>query len=278
MVTDIMINSRIVPLLLLLSVLTGCGLLPTDDDTKDWSASRFYAEASEALNDGDYQRAVTYYEKLESRYPFGRYAMQSQLDVAYAHYKNGEPDSALAAADRFIKLHPQNTHVDYAYYLKGIVNYNRKIGFLDRFIPTDPAQRDPGSAQDAFADFADLLRHFPDSQYATDARQRMLYLRNNLAKSEIHAARYYLKRGAPLAAANRAKFVVENYPRTTAVRDALEILIEAYGRLELTDLQADARRVLDLNLAKGAFVSDEPTADEISIGQQVWDYMELDKN
>lgn len=275
---DAMIDRRILTALLLLSALTGCGMLPTDDDTKGWSASRFYAEASEALSDGDYERAINYYEKLESRYPFGRYAMQSQLDVAYAHYKNGEPDSALAAADRFIKLHPQNPHVDYAYYLKGIVNYNRKIGFLDRYIPTDPSQRDPGSARDSFTDFAELLRRFPDSQYATDARQRMLYLRNNLAKSEVHAARFYLRRGAPLAAANRAKYVIENYPRTTAVRDALEILVEAYDRMELPQLQADARRVLELNEAKGSFVTDVPGPEETSIGQQIWDYLQLDKN
>jgi outer membrane protein assembly factor BamD len=168
--------------------------------------------------------------------------------------------------------------VDYAYYLKGIVNYNRRIGLLDRYIPTDPSQRDPGSARDSFQDFAELLRRFPDSRYAPDARQRMLYLRNNLAKNEIHAARFYVKRGAYLAAANRAKYVIENYPRTTAVRDALEVMIEAYGRLDLPQLQADAQRVLKLNDAQGTFVTDEPAPEDISFGRQIWDYMELDKN
>jgi outer membrane protein assembly factor BamD len=273
-----MTRLRIHLFLLLAALLGGCGLLPTDDDTKDWSASKFYAEASEALSDGDYEQAVKYYEMLEARYPFGRYAMQAQLDVAYAHYKDGEAESALAAADRFIKLNPQNPHVDYAYYLKGIVNYNRKIGLLDRYIPTDPSQRDPGSARDSFQDFSELLRRFPDSEYADDARQRMLFLRNNLAKSEVHAARFYLKRGAPLAAANRAKYVVENFPRSTAVRDALEIMVAAYTRLELPLLAADAQRVLDLNLAKGNFVSDEPDPEAVSLGRQVWDYLELDKN
>jgi outer membrane protein assembly factor BamD len=273
-----MTRLRIYLILFTAALLGGCGLLPTEDDTKDWSAAKFYAEASEAMADGDYEQAVKYFEQLEARYPFGRYAMQSQLDVAYAHYKADEPESALAAADRFIKLHPQNPHVDYAYYLKGIVNYNRKISLFDRFIPTDPSQRDPGSARDSFQDFSELVRRFPDSQYAEDARQRMLYLRNNLAKNEVHAARYYLKRGAPLAAANRAKYVLENYPRSTAVRDALEILVESYTRLELPQLAADAQRVLELNLAKGNFVSDEPAPDEVSIGQQVWEYLELDKN
>lgn len=269
---------HILAVLLLAVLLAGCGLLPTDDDTKNWSARKFYTEASNALADGDYEQAIKYYEQLEARYPFGRYAMQSQLDVAYAHYRNDEPESAIAAADRFIKLHPQNPHVDYAHYLKGIVNYNRKLGLLDRYLPTDQSQRDPGSAADSFQDFAELLRLYPDSQYANDARLRMLYLRNNLAKGDVHVARYYLRRGAYIAAANRAKFVVENFPRTTAVREALEILIRAYGHLGLDQLQADARRVLELNEAKGTFVSDQPAPEEISYGKQIWDYLELEKN
>ncbi len=268
---------RILTVLGLAVWLGGCGLLPTEEETKDWNANKFYLEASTALADGDYEQAIKYYEMLEARYPFGRYAMQSQLDVAYAHYKNNEPDSALAAADRFIKLHPQNPHVDYAYYLKGIINYNRKIGFLDRYIPTDQSQRDPGSARESFQDFAELLRRYPDSQYAKDAQQRMLYLRNNLAKNEVHAARYYLNRGAYLAAANRAKSTIENYPRSTAVEDALEIMIEAYRLLGLEDLQRDAQRVLALNREKGTFVSDTPDPDEISVGRQIWDYLQLDQ-
>ena len=259
--------------------LVGCSTLSDDEETKNWSAQKFYSEASAAMADGDYEEAVKYYELLEARYPFGRFALQSQLDVAYAHYKNDEPDAALAAADRFIKLHPQNPHVDYAYYLKGIVNYNRKIGFLDRYLPTDQSQRDPGSMRDAFQDFAELIRLYPQSQYAEDARQRMLYLRNNLAKGDVHVARYYLRRGAYLAAANRAKTVVESYPRTTAVRDALEVMIVAYDRLGMEQLRADAQRVLELNDAKGTFISDQPGPDEeVPWGQQIWDYLELEKN
>ena len=135
---------RILSLLLLISMISACGLLPKEiDPTRDWSASKFYAEASESLADGDYEAAIKYYEKLESRYPFGRYAMQTQLDIAYAYYKADEPESAIAAADRFIRLHPLNPYVDYAYYLKGIVNFNRAFGFLERFIPSDISQRDP---------------------------------------------------------------------------------------------------------------------------------------
>lgn len=265
--------------ILLALLLTGCAWLKgQEDQTVDWSAGKLYSEASKELNSGNYQTAIDYYEKLEARYPFGRYAMQAQLDVAYAYYRAEEPESAIAAADRFIKLYPTNPYVDYAYYLKGIVNYNRSVGFLDRFIPTDPSQRDPGSALDAFQDFAELIRLFPDSKYAEDARQRMVYLRNNLAKNEVNVARYYLRRGAYLAAANRANFVIERFQRTSAVEPALEVLIEAYKRLGKDDLAADAERVLVLNRQAGRFISDEPAPEEVTIARRIWDYLELDQN
>jgi len=248
------------------------------DQTKGWSASKLYAEASEELSSGNYTTAIEYYEKLEARYPFGRYAMQSQLDVAYAHYKGEEPEAAIAAADRFIKLYPQNPYVDYAYYLKGIVNYNRSVGFLDRYIPTDPSQRDPGSALDAFQDFAELVRLFPDSKYAVDARQRMVYLRNNLAKNEVHVARYYMKRQAYVAAANRCSYVIERFQRTSAVEEALEVLIDAYKKLGKSKLAADAERVLVLNRQEGRLLDDAPAPGEVSVGRKVWDYVGLDAN
>ena len=239
---------------------------------------RLYSEAAEELDDGNYQTAIEYYQKLEARYPFGRYAMQGQLDVAYAHYRAEEPEQAIAAADRFIKLYPQNPFVDYAYYLKGIVNYNRSVGFIDRFVPTDQSQRDPGSALDAFEDFAELVRRFPDSKYAPDARQRMLYLRSNLAKNEVNVARYYMRRGAYLAAANRAQYVIERFQRTSAVEDALEVMIDAYERLGKEQLATDARRVLELNRREGRFIDDTPPPEEISLGRRIWDYLGLDEN
>lgn len=248
------------------------------DDTEDWSASKLYSEAAAQLDAGNYKRAIELYEKLEAQYPFGRYAMQSQLDVAYANYKAEEPEAAIAAADRFIKLYPQNPYVDYAYYLKGIVNYNRSVGFLDRYIPTDPSQRDPGSALDAFEDFAVLVRRFPDSKYAKDAHQRMIYLRNNLAKNEVNIARYYMKRQAYVAAANRCNYVIEHFQRTSAVQNALEILIEAYKKLGEDKLAADAERVLAVNRQSGRFLEDEPPPDEVSLGRKVWDYIGLDTN
>jgi outer membrane protein assembly factor BamD len=230
------------------------------------------------MDGANYKRAIELYEKLERRYPFGRYAMQGQLDIAYAFYKSEEPEQAIAAADRFIKLYPQNPYVDYAYYLKGIVNYNRSVGFIDRFVPTDQSQRDPGSALDAFEDFGELVRRFPDSKYAADARQRMLYLRSNLAKSEVNVAEYYMKRGAYLAAANRAQYVIERFQRTSAVDDALEVLIEAYDRLGKNDLAADARRVLELNRREGRFIDDTVPPEEVSLGRRIWDYLGLDEN
>jgi outer membrane protein assembly factor BamD len=259
--------------------LAGCGIFGKEIDlTEGWSAARLYAEASSELDSKNYARAIEYYEKLEARYPFGRYAMQSQLDVAYANYRADEPEAAIAAADRFIKLYPQNPYVDYAYYLKGLVNYNRSVGFLDRYIPTDPSQRDPGAALDAFADFSVLVERFPDSRYAEDARQRMLYLRNNLAQHEVNVARYYMRRGAFLAAANRANYVIERFQRTSAVESALEVLVDAYTALCKPDLAADAQRVLDINRQAGRFVSDEPEPGEVSLTRRVWEYLSLDEN
>ena len=267
------------PALLLAVALAGCGIFGKEiDRTEDWSAAKLYEEASSELDSSNYAKAIEYYEKLEARYPFGRYAMQSQLDVAYAHYRADEPEAAIAAADRFIKLYPQNPYVDSAYYLKGLVNYNRSVGFLDRYIPTDPSQRDPGSALDAFVDFSVLVDRFPESRYAEDARQRMLYLRNNLAKHEVNVARYYMRRGAYLAAANRASYVIERFQRTSAVESALEVLIDAYTALGKSGLAADAQRVLDVNRQAGRFVSDQPEPGEVSLARRVWDYLSLDEN
>jgi outer membrane protein assembly factor BamD len=248
------------------------------DETEGWSADRLYNAAAKELDSANYKSAIELYQKLETRYPFGRYAMQGQLDVAYAHYKAEEPEAAIAAADRFIKLYPTNPYVDYAFYLKGIVNYNRSVGFLDRFIPTDPSQRDPGSALDAFEDFGELVQRFPDSKYAEDARQRMLYLRSNLAKSEVNVARYYMRRGAYLAAVNRAQYVVERYQRTSAVEDALEIMVEGYKRLGEEQLAADAQSVLTLNRQAGRFIDDTAKPEEVGLSRKVWEYLGLDRN
>lgn len=270
---------RSILLLPLLTLFSACALLPDQiDKTKDWNASKLYSEAKESQSNGDYLTALDYLQKLEVRYPFGRFAMQAQLDTAYIHYRDNEPESAISAANRFIKLHPQSDFVAYAYYLKGIINYNRNSGFLNDIFPTDPSQRDPGATLNAFNDFDELIRRFPNSKYTADARKRMIFLRNNMAKHEIHVADYYMRRNAYLAAANRASKVIKNYQRSTSVRDALEIMIKAYGKLGMMELADDARRVLELNLGKGRFVNDELPESEWSTGRKIWNWLEFDQS
>ncbi len=254
--------SKVIPSILILAILTGCSMPEQVDPTKDWSASQFYSEAHSAMLDGEYDSAVKYYNGLQARYPFGRYATQAQIDIIYAHYKNEEPDSAIAAADRFIKLNPQSSLVDYAYYMKGLANYNRNQSLLSMILPTDPSERDAGAALNSFNDFSELVKRYPDSKYAADAYQRMLYLRNNLSKYQIHIARYYMRRGAYLAAANRANRVVTQFERTDSVEEALKIMIDAYTRLGLTELAKDAERVLALNLENGRLAKPQPGASE----------------
>jgi len=266
-------------MLLFVVALTGCGMFGKEiDPTEGWSAAKLYAEAAAELDSGNYAKAIELYEKLEARYPFGRHAMQAQLDVAYTHYRAEEPEEAIAAADRFIKLYPQNPFVDYAYYLKGIVNYNRSVGFLDRYIPMDASQRDPGSALDAFNDFSALVEKFPNSKYAEDARQRMLYLRNNLAQHEVNVAQYYMRRGAYLAAANRANYVIEHFQRTSAVEEALKVLIDAYRALDKPELAADAKRVLDVNRQAGRLTAAQPKPEKVDLARKLWEYFSLDEN
>lgn len=232
----------------LVFLISGCSFLEEKEDkTLDWDADHFYAEARGALDSGDYSAAVELYQKLETRYPFGVHAQQALLDLSYAYYKDDEPEAAISACNRFIKLYPQNAHVDYAYYLKGLANFNKGKGFTQRYLPTDESQRDPGAALHAFQSFSELVKRFPDSEYVENAEQRMRYLRNSLAKNEVHVANYYIRRGAFVAAANRARYVIENYPRTPSVPDALLVMAKAYRILEMNDLADDALRVLELN-------------------------------
>ncbi len=238
---------RLVPLVLVL-LLGGCSGFGRDvDPTLKWPVEKLYGEAKAALDAGDYETAIDYYRKLEARYPFGPYADQTQLELAYAHYRFDQYDAAIAAADRFIKLHPQHPNTPYAYYLKGLVNFNRDRGFLMRLLPGDDSHRDPGAALQSFNDFAELVRRYPESRYAEDARKRMLYLRNSLARHELNVGEYYLRRKAYVAAANRGKYVVENFPTTPAVPDALVLMARAYRALGLHDLADDALRVLRRN-------------------------------
>jgi len=234
--------------------LGGCGLLPeVKVETAGWSAQKLYTEAKDNLNEGNYDRAVKLFETLESRYPFGRYAQQAQLEVAYAYYKDNEPISAIAACDRFIKLHPNHPNVDYAYYLKGLANFNDDLGLLGNLVDQDMSERDPKAARDAFLAFKELSTRFPDSKYAADSTACMKYLVNALAGNEVHVAKYYLKREAWVAAANRAKEVLKTYPEAPALEEALAIMVVAYDKLKLTDLRDDAQRVLTLNFPNSKY-------------------------
>ena len=227
---------------------SGCSWLPEQiDETKDWSANRLYSEAKQKLNEKNYEKAIEFFEILEARFPFGRYAQQAELEIAYAYYKYDEPDLAIASADRFIKIYPRHPNVDYAWYIKGLTNYNRGQSIVTRVLPQDPSERDTATMRAAYDDFDQLVRLYPNSVYAADAAQRMIYLRNNMAEYEIHVADYYMRRKAYLAVANRGEYVVENYQRTPAVPDALIYMVRAYRILGLEDLEADALRVLSLN-------------------------------
>ncbi len=234
-------------LVIVLSVTSGCSLFSSDDQEFYIPEPQLYEEALQALKSFDYVLAIDKLELLESRYPFGRYSEQAQLELIYAYYKNGSTERTLAAADRFMRLHPRHDNIDYVYYLRGLANFDADKSLTDRFLPTDPSQRDPGAARDSFADFSNLLNSYPDSQYAPDARKRMLYLKSQLADYEIHVARYYIARGALVAAANRGRYVVENYQQTDAVPAALSVMVYAYGKLGLHEAADHAQQVLDSN-------------------------------
>ena len=233
---------------LLIATAAGCASTSNGDDpTEGMNVAEIYEEAARLLKTGDYEAAIQYYERLESRFPYGKFAERAQMEIAYAYYKDSEPESAIVAADRFIKLHPNHQNVDYMYYLRGLASYDLSESFLDKVFDVDPSQHDPKSARRSFEYFAELLKKFPKSRYNKDALQRMTLIRNNLALYEVHVANYYMRRGAYLAAVNRGKYVVENYKRTPAVADALELMMQAYNKLGMEKLAADTRKILELN-------------------------------
>jgi outer membrane protein assembly factor BamD len=240
-------------------LLSGCSLLPEKvDETKDWSASKLYSEARDELSSGNYEKAVQYFEKLESRYPFGTYAQQAQMEVAYAYYRQGDQPQALAAVDRFIKLHPNHPNVDYMYYLRGLINFNDRVGFLDFLSKQDPSERDPKAAREAFDSFKQLAERFPDSKYTKDAVARLKYLVDAMAQYEVHVANYYYRRGAYLAAANRAQIAVTNYRDAPAIEEALFVMVRSYDALGLTKLRDDAERVMKKNFPNSVYFRGGP--------------------
>lgn len=254
------------------ALVAACGLLPEQtDETKGWSAQKLYAEAKSELSDRNYEKAIKYYEKLESRYPYGRFAQQAQLEIAYAYYKDNEPAQAIAGAERFIKLHPNHPSVDYAYYLKGLANFNDDLGWFGYISGQDLTERDPKAAREAFEAFKDLVTRFPDSKYSPDAIARMNYLVNALAAHEVHVARYYYKRGAYVAAANRAQQALKSYPQATANEEGLVILVKAYDALGMMDLRHDAERVLTRNFPNSKYLKGDPRKADVP-WWQIWNW------
>jgi outer membrane protein assembly factor BamD len=236
-------------LLILVFILLGtaCSNNVRLDEAERLPADALYAEAKRSLDNGSYDRAVKFYQRLVARFPYGSYHEQGQIDLAYALYERGKHEEALSAANRFIKLYPTHPRIDYAYYLRGLVNFNRQAGFLERYFRSDLTRRDLQYIRQSFQDFAELVEKFPNSSYAPDARQRMIYLRNGLAQGEIMVAGYYLRRGAWVASAQRAKFVLETYQESPQTGDALAIMTESYRRLGQTELADDASKVLKQN-------------------------------
>jgi outer membrane protein assembly factor BamD len=247
----------------ILLALSACAVLDPVDETKGWSASKLYSEARDELKGGNYDRSIQLFEKLEARYPFGTYAQQAQMEIAYAHYRQGDQAQALAAVDRFIKLHPNHPNVDYMYYLRGLINFNDKTSVFDFISKQDLTERDPKAAREAFDSFKQLIERFPNSKYAPDSHDRLKYLVNAMAQYEVHVANYYYRRGAYVAAANRAQNVVKEYREAPVVEDALFVMVRSYDALGLTELRDDADRVFKKNfpdspLLKGSRKKEEP--------------------
>lgn len=230
----------------------------TEDPTKNWSPEKLYTEAKQKVADGDYETGIKYFESLESRYPYGRYAEQAQLEIAYANYKFDEPAQAIAAADRFIRLHPTHPNVDYAYYLKGLVNFHNEKSLASWLLGAkdDLSDRDPKGARDSYSAFRELVERFPNSRYAADARLRMAYLYDTQARYETQAALYYYERSAYVAAFNRAKFSLDTYPRAQATEDALGVIALSYKAMGMNDLLKDTMRVLTLNFPNSHYIAE----------------------
>ncbi len=235
--------------------LGGCGLLGTEqDETVGWSAQKLYSEGKDFLNSASYLEAIKLYEKLQARYPFGRYAQQADLDVAYAYHKQGDVESAIAACDRFIKQYPNHANLDYIYYLKGLVHFSQDLGMLGRIMDLDQSERDPKAMLDAFDAFKDLTVRFPESKYTPDELDRMAYLVNLLSTHEVNVARYYYQRGAYIASSTRAKYALETYPQTPATEEALFLMVKSYDQLGLTTLRDDANSVMLKNFPDSAYL------------------------
>jgi outer membrane protein assembly factor BamD len=247
-----------IALVTLLAALAGCSLFhrgKKGDPLDTLPVEQLYEHGVDALQGGNYDLASRSFERLVARFPFGPYTEQSQINLAYAQYKDGKPDDAYSTVNRFIKTYPTHRHIDYAYYLRGLINFNRSAGMIERYVGQDMSKRDQANLRQSFDDFGALVTRYPASAYTADSRQRMVYLRNVMAQSELHIAVFYLRRNAYVAAANRAKAIVETYPQSPQAGDALAIMVESYKNLGQPKLADDAERVLKLNYPDHPFFS-----------------------
>ena len=244
---------RAILLVFLVAALPGCATWKKmwgdekEQETETLPVDQLYAAADRSKDNRNWSRATRYYQRLVSRFPYGEYSEHAQLDLAYVLYKDGKTEEATSAVQRFIRTYPTHRHIDYAYYLKALINFDHNSGALLRLLRQDMANRDLGGPTQALNDFADVVRRYPNSRYAPDARQRMIYLRNLLARHELNVGVYYQRKEAFVAAANRGKYILQMYPRSEYEGDALALMAKAYGELGQQTLAADAQRVLDAN-------------------------------
>jgi outer membrane protein assembly factor BamD len=226
-----------------------------EEKTERLEVEEMYQIATDNMKEGDYSQANKYYTRLIARFPFGPYNEQSQLNLAYVQYKIGKPDDATATIDRFIRTYPRHRNISYAYYLKAIINFDRNVGLMSRVFHTDPSLRDLNGPLTSFNDFNEVLRRYPNSNYAVDARQRMVYLRNELARHELMVGLYYLRRGAYVSAANRGRYLIENYPQSEYEGDAVALMAASYDKLGQTKLAEDSKRVLQQNYPEHPYLT-----------------------
>ncbi len=244
---------RVLLLLVLALAMAGCKTFcKRGNELETLPVEQLYQRGVTAIDAGNYGQAVETFSRLIGRFPFGAYSEQSQINLSYAQYKNYKNDDAYSTINRFIRTYPTHKNIDYAYYLRGLINFDRQTDFLSRMVGLDTTRRDQAFLNQSFEDFSELLKRYPQSRYAPDGRQRLIYLRDSMAKAEINIALFYLRKGAYVAAANRAKYVVETYPQTVQVGDGLAIMVDSYRALGQDQLAADAERVLKLNYPEHA--------------------------
>jgi outer membrane protein assembly factor BamD len=251
----IFISWRLHSLALGLLVLVACSSANRPDATETLPVDELFQEAHASMLGGNHDRSARYFKRLIARFPFGDFTEQAELELAYSQYKNHDPEEAFSTINRFIRTYPTHSSIDYAYYLRGLINFDRESGILDRYIKKDSSRRDLVHARQSFQDFAELIQRFPNSRYAADSRQRMLHIRNGLAQSELNTAAYYFRRKAYIAAQTRAKYILETYPQAPQNADALAIMAESYQQLGESKLAEDVIQVLKLNYPNHPYLS-----------------------